>query len=452
MAELPELNEWPEGIYQLETSDPVLGGPEGIDNLQAKQLASRTKWLKAQLALLGENKQPLDATLTALANLVLTGNKLIYATGVDTFATTALSSFIRTLLDDVDDAAARDTLGAAPLVSPALSGTPTAPTAAAGVTSSQIATTEFVQTAIAKYSSVTAISVSQALTAAHRGLVLIDAAAGDRTITLPASNAALGVIDLVLRRVDLATNALTIVASGADKLMLDTTVSSVGQASTELLFAGDYLILRSDGAGKWWCVGQCQLPGSIATGFTVLSTTGASTYTVPPVLRSGRRWAKVKVTGAGGGGACKSVSPGPAGGSGGGVAEKRINLAGVATVSVTVGAGGVGGATDGAIGAVGAASTFGAYCSAQGGGAGQVNGNSPVGGVGVGGDLNYTLGNGCPAISGPGGSLFGGSGGGGVSSIASSDGSTPLRPGCGGAGRTTSAAPSGANGLVEISW
>lgn len=50
MADLPEVNEWPEGIYQLETSDPVLGGPEGIDNLQAKQLANRTKWLKDQLA------------------------------------------------------------------------------------------------------------------------------------------------------------------------------------------------------------------------------------------------------------------------------------------------------------------------------------------------------------------------------------------------------------------
>jgi len=46
MADLPESNEWTTGIYQLETSDPVLGGPEGIDNLQAKQLANRTRWLK----------------------------------------------------------------------------------------------------------------------------------------------------------------------------------------------------------------------------------------------------------------------------------------------------------------------------------------------------------------------------------------------------------------------
>ncbi|WP_158246974.1 MULTISPECIES: gp53-like domain-containing protein [Pseudomonas] len=49
MADLPEPIEWTSGIYQLETSDPVLGGPEGIDNLQAKQLASRTQWLKDQI-------------------------------------------------------------------------------------------------------------------------------------------------------------------------------------------------------------------------------------------------------------------------------------------------------------------------------------------------------------------------------------------------------------------
>lgn len=49
MADLPENVEWTAGIYQLETSDPVLGGPDGIDNLQAKQLANRSRWLKDQL-------------------------------------------------------------------------------------------------------------------------------------------------------------------------------------------------------------------------------------------------------------------------------------------------------------------------------------------------------------------------------------------------------------------
>lgn len=49
MADVPESTEWTPGIYQWETSDPVLGGPEGIDNLPTKQLANRTRWLKDQI-------------------------------------------------------------------------------------------------------------------------------------------------------------------------------------------------------------------------------------------------------------------------------------------------------------------------------------------------------------------------------------------------------------------
>ena len=43
-----ELNnpQWSAGIYQLETTDPVLGGPNGIANRQAKELAARTQYLK----------------------------------------------------------------------------------------------------------------------------------------------------------------------------------------------------------------------------------------------------------------------------------------------------------------------------------------------------------------------------------------------------------------------
>ncbi|MHC8349193.1 glycine-rich domain-containing protein [Pseudomonas sp. RT4P38] len=49
MADLPESPDWAPGVYQLETSDPVLGGPEGITNLPAKQLANRTSWLKKKI-------------------------------------------------------------------------------------------------------------------------------------------------------------------------------------------------------------------------------------------------------------------------------------------------------------------------------------------------------------------------------------------------------------------
>lgn len=49
MANLPETPDYPAGIYQLETSDPVLGGAGGIANRQAEQLANRTSWLKAKV-------------------------------------------------------------------------------------------------------------------------------------------------------------------------------------------------------------------------------------------------------------------------------------------------------------------------------------------------------------------------------------------------------------------
>lgn len=56
-------------------------------------------------------KQPLDATLTALAGVAVAADKLVYATGADAFATTDLTAAGRALLDDADATAQRTTLG-----------------------------------------------------------------------------------------------------------------------------------------------------------------------------------------------------------------------------------------------------------------------------------------------------------------------------------------------------
>lgn len=49
MADLKETARWEAGIYQWETSDPVMGGENGIDNLPTRQLANRTVWLKEKI-------------------------------------------------------------------------------------------------------------------------------------------------------------------------------------------------------------------------------------------------------------------------------------------------------------------------------------------------------------------------------------------------------------------
>ena len=58
-----------------------------------------------------DTKQPLDATLTAMAGVATAADQLMYATGSDTFTTTSLTSAGRDLLDDANAAAQRTTLG-----------------------------------------------------------------------------------------------------------------------------------------------------------------------------------------------------------------------------------------------------------------------------------------------------------------------------------------------------
>ncbi|WGL26474.1 pyocin knob domain-containing protein [Pectobacterium brasiliense] len=102
MANLSENPQWVDGIYQIETSDPVVGGPDGVSNRQAKELASRTSYLKKE-----QEK---------------TGSDLAKHT-----------------------AAADPHTQYAPKENPTFTGTPKAPTPATDSNSQQIATTAFVR-------------------------------------------------------------------------------------------------------------------------------------------------------------------------------------------------------------------------------------------------------------------------------------------------------------------
>jgi hypothetical protein len=104
-----------ESLQRLQSLVSLVGGDTG--NIAATRITvSPTGTLsstdaQAAFAELDAEKQPLDATLTALAALVVAADRLIYATGADAFALATFTAFARTLLDDVDATAARATLG-----------------------------------------------------------------------------------------------------------------------------------------------------------------------------------------------------------------------------------------------------------------------------------------------------------------------------------------------------
>lgn len=49
MGVIKETANWESRIYQIEPTDPVLGGENGPANTQARQLANRTAWLKSNV-------------------------------------------------------------------------------------------------------------------------------------------------------------------------------------------------------------------------------------------------------------------------------------------------------------------------------------------------------------------------------------------------------------------
>lgn len=68
MTDLAEKDLWEPGIRQFETSDSVMGGPDGVDNIPPRQLANRTVYLRNRIAeILGVSKTYVLAGGTANA-------------------------------------------------------------------------------------------------------------------------------------------------------------------------------------------------------------------------------------------------------------------------------------------------------------------------------------------------------------------------------------------------
>lgn len=188
----------------------------------------------------------------------------------------------------------------------------------------------------------------------------------------------------------------------------------------------------------------------------VFETPGVTEWTVPAVLRIGYRRAYVTVIGGGGGGS-RVASRAGGGGGGGGVGESIVDLAGVDTVAITVGAGGAGApaGSGNANGSDGGTSSFGSFVTATGGKGGDSDGSGGSGGSSAGAQFNggYGGGGASSGSSAPYTSGHGARGGRGVSSSSSVTGGGTGLPGGGGGGSVLAGAGgSGADGIVMVRW
>lgn len=94
--------------------NPLVSGDPRVSlrqKLKSKGVAIDDE-VKSTIASGDATKQPLDATLTAIASAGISTNELLYGTGSDTFAKAPITTIGRNILDDADAGAVRTTISA----------------------------------------------------------------------------------------------------------------------------------------------------------------------------------------------------------------------------------------------------------------------------------------------------------------------------------------------------
>lgn len=222
--------------------------------------------------------------------------------------------------------------------------------------------------------------------------------------------------------------------------------------------AGDTAVFESLGSGNWRCMFYSRASGlpivaAPSTGRLLKINHFTSSGTFTP--DTGTTFIIVDVLGGGGGGARGNTGVINCGGSGAGLARKRIN-SGFSAQAYVIGTGGAGAGSDGVNGSAGVDSTFGTVVGVAGlGGVFGSAASAVAGSVGTGGDLNLAGGDGsCTSsatvalsISGA-GPIYGASRTiGGINAA----GSTGAGFGSGGTGSSTGKAPgAGSDGLIVV--
>ena len=418
MTNLTDAPTYDPGVYEIQTTDPVMGGPGGVDNMAAQNLANRTAYLK-------QHVDALEAG-TTIPN------------------------------------------GVAPLASPVFTGTPNAPNAANGDSSNLIANTRFVQTAIG---GVASVDVSAG------GNIAINQALGVRVVILTGAPTVAVAALVPIRGSWTVVNSTTGSATVTVQTAAGTGVP-LTQGKAQPLFADGTNIQR--GYSDFQNVALTGVPTAptaapgdnsarVATtayvdgqSHGVATLTGSGSWTVPP----GVSVFDVELWAGGAGSFASQAGKSSGGAAAGGFTRKRfVGIAAGTVIPYVAGLGGAAGTPTSQPG-VGGSSSFGSGLSATGG---QLNPYATVadptlagspGGGGSGGDLNIQGSDGGV----PRGDIYaGGSGGAAAGSTSASVqqgfGNAGHFPGGGAAGAGTGSANTtaqngavGANGVIIVRW
>ncbi|ABO60648.1 hypothetical protein NX868_19440 [Burkholderia thailandensis] len=260
MGKLVESSQWEEDLYQIETSDPVEGGPDGVSNRQARQLGGRTRYLKLQVEqsqsgfashVAAADPHPQYATRTDLAQ------RLADLVGQSPAALDTLNELAKALGNDPNFATTMTNALSqkASLDSPTFTGVPKCPTPAQFDSSAKVATTEFVQRALGNFQNFASYTKSQVLSASQAGSCINFWGGTASTFTLPlVSTMPVGGMFLFNNS---SAAALTINRAGADTILMN------GSSPGLTLTAGDSLLLVAIPPSQWIATGgSAQLPFS----------------------------------------------------------------------------------------------------------------------------------------------------------------------------------------------
>ncbi|KVP78216.1 hypothetical protein WJ94_15150 [Burkholderia ubonensis] len=262
MSNLIESDRWEDGIYQLETSDPVIGGPDGVDNLQAKQLANRTRFLKR---LVEAGQSNLDAHANAVdphpqyATKTDLAQRLAELVGQSPAALDTLKELAEALGNDPNFATTitNDLAKKAPIDSPVFTGTPKGPTPPQFDSSTKLATMAAVQRALGGASSMKLVGAAVALDVTYAGAdVVLYGNSGPFTQVLPpVSTYPSGV---GMRFYNASGFPVTIQTAGNDRFS-----AFSGTVASIVVGTGDSLVLSAYGPSNWEVMGgSAALPWS----------------------------------------------------------------------------------------------------------------------------------------------------------------------------------------------